>query len=182
MIQLKMFKIFNDNKQQTLDRLYNLISNDLIYEDKYNVVFLPYQYSRKSKLLINKVVKELDLSKYTLTNEIFYRVFQLLEKNNILIQNISLTEDLDECSQYLRSNLNKLNSPNLKDSQLIINDIINELEWAMNEEDVNIKSIELRLKNQGQNLYFKVGKYGEIDMDYEYMSTKILSLILECLD
>lgn len=180
MVQFMIFKIFNDNKHHTLSRLYNLFDDKLEVNNEKNIVFLPFNYSNKSKILIKKAVKELDLEKYIFTNDIFYNILRNLNEDTLILQNILLSEELDECSEYLRECINKLNNPNLKSKEnfeLTIDEIINELEWASAEEDIDVKYIELRIKSKIQNFYFKIDKYGEIDMDYIDMKLNVLDLI-----
>jgi len=180
-----MFKIFNDNKKHTLERLYNLLGDNVEYDEEKNVVFLPYYYSKKSNFLISKVVKELELDRYILTNEIYYKILEKVIDEMMILQHITLTEELEECSQYLRECINRLNNPKIENNKeiisSIINDIVNELEWASNEEDVVVKSLELRIKCKSQNSYFKIDKYGEVDMDYVDMKSKALKLVTDCL-
>ena len=183
MVEFILFKLFNDNKKITLDRLYNIIGEKIICTEEKNIVCIPYQYSHASREKIKRIEKELGLKKYILTNSDFYKILENSLYYNLSIQKINLTEDLEESHQYLREYINKFNVSNLdNDKYSLIDKIIEELEWCYDEEEIFVKSIEVRMmKNRNKALYLCIDKYGILSADLEVKEEDILSIVNKCL-
>ena len=129
------------------------------------------------------VENELGLKKYILTNEDFYKLLSYLLYHKISIQKINLTEKFEESEDYLREYINEFNiSEREDDKNLLINKMIEELEWCYNEEEIFVKSIEARMIRNGEkSLYLCVDKYGIISADLEILEKDILNIINKCL-
>ena len=68
------------------------------------------------------------------------------------------------------------------DKYSLIDKIIEELEWCYDEEEIFVKSIEVRMmKNRNKALYLCIDKYGILSADLEVKEEDILSIVNKCL-
>ncbi len=137
------YKIIKNNKEINFETKFNTINNPL----KLNL--LNYQKKPDTDLVINIKGK-----KFSNENFFFKKINLLEEKNNISINNLSLTKD-NKIKEFDLINLNYLDKQNLKNKIKIFKK--NEY-YILNGDSLNLKSVIddiLKSKNNNKKNFFK---------------------------
>lgn len=164
-VQIKLYKVFENNKYNTLSKLYEYFNKEEIEEIDSNIVGIYYDYKKSNLRDIDKLLLNLDIDSEIITNEIFYNIIKQAIYENIMIDMIKLNCELDGSEEYIKEKLDDINFRYKDKSKDIIEDIIEELEWAYNEENVAISEIDLRIKDEMGLLLLKICRDGIVICD-----------------
>lgn len=164
--QYKLFKIYEYEK--TKQQLANLFSQSNIWDIDNSLVGISYDYCKNQyKDLLNKAY-DLNISQKIITSRTFVKIIKKCIDNKYFLRKIdfieSIPEDVSEC---INENIENLNSNrNIEEKNIFEKSIIDELNWLIRNDGIDIKFISIRIKDK-DNLKVGVSIYnnGVISVD-----------------
>ncbi|MGF7146358.1 hypothetical protein HNQ56_004826 [Anaerotaenia torta] len=178
MSQYKVYRLFKNNDQYHISMVNNLLEKNRWYKsDKF--ILVSYSFEGKSKKIIEKIDNELSTNIFS--NSFYYKAIDYLCKNNITIQRVLLEneDDIGDFQQSIDIMTRKLLVGNKSGEEL--NELISELKWLSQEEDIDINSIDFRIEFSGLHNFVKIEKMGHIYVDQNDNAADVLKLLSECI-
>lgn len=144
MLQLKLFKIFNKQKKETLDKLHELFGDKNIFIFSDNIVGISYDYEERGYKYVLEKVMELDIQQFIITSNIFMNLISFYVTKKIHIKNIMFVDSIEqEERDFVNSYIEKINSEeNVEQRQSLKETLFDELKWITSDECIDIKAIE----------------------------------------
>lgn len=154
MKQYKLYRIFDQDREETLSELYKifgdekvLLLNTLLVAINYDGINLTY------KELINKA-RKLNTSQFIITSNYFIDIIDRAIKNKNIISEIRfldsiISEDMEIIKDYL-AELNYGSNDNIK--EIILKKLYSELNWICKEESIDVQQVNIRYKIENSSI------------------------------
>lgn len=153
MQQYKLYRIFAQDRAETLSELHKIFGdekvvllNTLLVAIKYDGINLTY------KELINKA-RKLNTSQFIITSNYFIDIIDRAIKNKYIISEIRfldsiMSEDMEIINDYLA----ELNYGSDNTKQKILKQLYSELNWICKEESIDVQQVTIRYKKVDSNI------------------------------
>lgn len=160
-IQIKLYKVFDNNKEDTLSKLYNYLDQDRIYEINKNIIAIRYDYTKYPLRRVKKILEKIEAEEVLIINEIFYSILSKSIKSKYIIQNINLRDSVQDFNEIIKESIDNIDyvGEQMQDS---IDNLIYELDWVSSEEYIDINDITIRIENEGILTPLSINRNGEI--------------------
>lgn len=155
MIQYKLYRIYDEDRDETLSALNDLFTEEGIFI--LNSTLIAIEYSDKDltyRELVNKV-RNLNLSQFIITSNYFIDIINYSIKNDYRINEIKfmdsiVTEDMKIINSYLDIINYEKNKLSKKEA---ITKLYSELNWISREESIDIQQVTIRYKKEKSKIY-----------------------------
>ncbi len=160
-IQIKLYKIFDNNKENTLSRLYSILGEDKIYSINKNLIAIRYDYSKCTLKKLKKILENIEIEEFTIINEIFYLILSKAIKERFIIQKINMRDSIDDFDDVIKECIDSITYDEIH-MQDTIDNLIYELDWASKDEYIDINDVTIRIENDGLLTPLSINRSGEI--------------------
>lgn len=165
-IQIKLYKIFDKTKEDTLSKLYTYFKNDMIKKISKNIIGIIYDYNEYSISNITKILEKIDIEEIVIINEIFYNIILNSIGKNFTIKKIQLRNCTEDISDTINDCLDEIKS-NTRIKNKLVKDLIYELDWVYNEDQIDILDIEICINYDDMWFTLTINRFGELLVNTE---------------
>ena len=155
MLQYKLYRIFEQDKDNTLSKLYSIFGENKVIKLNENLIAIEYSENNLTqKEVINKV-RPLNASQFIITCNYFIKIIDYCINRNYLINEIRfmdsiILEDEDIIKRYL-SEINYTNRE--QDKKIAIKRLYSELNWISKEESIDIQQVVIMYKTKNKDIF-----------------------------
>lgn len=174
-IQVKLFQLYQEDFDLSISRLLNVFSKEDIVVFKDDIIGIKYDYRlNKLEKVIDKVNNlNLNISEVILTSNRMDKLISLVNNENIILRRIEVSDHCcEDAYQIINKYISEIQYGNLDK----INNLLFELTWLNDEEEVFIEKVELILVQNNVQESFTLYEDGVI-----LISQNSLKWVLEIL-
>lgn len=154
MLQIKLFRVFDNTKDQTIKDLQEAFGEENIININNNIVGVSYNYSDRGYRYILSKIKNIDVKQFIITSNLFFDLIDYCVNNQLFIKRINFADSIEEeHSEFIREYLSKVNSRtnNIYENKKFL---LDELNWITSDESIDIKTTSFTIEKSNNSIRF----------------------------
>lgn len=180
MMQYKLYKIYNEDRDKTIESLNNIFGKENLWFLTERVVGIKYDYNQNDYKELLKKTMNLNMRQIILTANVFVDFLELCIDRKYFISELSFLDSISlEDKEYIDNQLNVVkNGTDKKVIEKAKQILFRELKWLSVEGCIDIKNIDIIIDYDDRNGYVQLYNNGVILLNRQELTGVLEEMFL----